>query len=86
MGIAPPTPEEFDVAMPPSAKVNSPQEGVIVLEAIPVVDEYSGDTIDPDAPVLEPGVEVVTDGAIDEPSEPSQKKRRSKKDSQPIDS
>lgn len=76
MGIAPPAQEEFDTLFPP-LKVNSPQEGVVVLEPPPVVDEQSGQVIDPDGPV-EPGLEVVTG-----PSEPSQKKKRAKKESQP---
>lgn len=77
MGIAQPEQREFDLAFPPTMKVNSPQEGVIVLEPPPVVDEHTGRAIDPAAPV-EPGVQVVT-----EPTDPTQKKRRSKKESQP---
>jgi hypothetical protein len=80
MGIAPPTADEFDAVIPPTSKVNSPQEGVVVLEPPAVVDEHTGQPIDPEAPVLEPGVEVVT-----EPTEPAQKKRRAKKDNQPSD-
>lgn len=76
MGVAPPSQEEFEAIFPP-AQVNSPQEGVIVLEPPPVVDELSGRTIDPEAPV-EPTIEVVTG-----PTEPLQKKRRVKKESQP---
>lgn len=76
MGIVPPDKWEFDALIPP-LKVNSPQEGVVVLEPPPVVDEQSGLPIDPEAPV-EPGVEVVTG-----PSDQPQKKRRVKKDSQP---
>lgn len=34
LGVVPPTQEEFDAAMPP-VLVNSPQEGVIVLEPLP---------------------------------------------------
>lgn len=76
MGIVPPDQSEFDVHFPP-LKVNSPQEGVVVLEAPPVLDEQSGQAIDPEAPV-EPGVEVVIG-----PSDQPQKKRRAKKESQP---
>lgn len=88
MGIVAPSQDEFDKVIPPSVRVNSPMEGVIVLEAPPVLDEISGRVIDPDAPVLQPGVEVVTDlpATVESLSEAAQKKRRPKKDSQPIDS
>lgn len=76
MGIAPPPQEEFDVLFPPRT-VNSPQEGVVVLEPPPVLDELSGRPIDPEAPV-EPGVTVVTE-TLEQP----QKKRRARKESQP---
>lgn len=36
LGVVPPTQEEFDVVMP-QGLVNSPQEGVIVLEPLPEV-------------------------------------------------
>ena len=78
MGITPPERAEFDEVFPPALKVNSPQEGVVVLDPPPVVDEHTGRNIDPEVPVLEPGVEVVT-----EPTDPPQKKRRTKKESQP---
>jgi len=92
-GVVPPTLAEFEACVPPTQKVNSPQEGVIVLEAPPVLDEISGRPIDPEAPT-EPGVEVLTqsrnalvqlnDGP-DETLEGTQKKRRQKKESQPTE-
>lgn len=82
MGVAPPAPEEFTVAFPAAAKINSPMEGVIVLEAPPVVDAETGNDIDPEAPIEEPGVAVVT--GIESQADP-QKKARKKKAVQPID-
>jgi hypothetical protein len=59
IGVVPPTEEEFKAAWP--TPVNSPQEGVVVLEPPPVIDEHTGHQIDPDAPVEQPGVLVLTD-------------------------
>lgn len=59
MGVASPSEEDFRVAFP-NKPVNSPQEGVVVLEPPPVVDEISGREIDPEAPVA-PVVKVITD-------------------------
>ena len=59
MGCAPPTEAEFKVAYP-DKPVNSPQEGVVVLEPPPVIDDISGRKIDPEAPVA-PEVKVITD-------------------------
>ena len=90
MGVTPPTHEEFVVAYPAAEKVNSPMEGVVVLEPPPVVDAESGQSIDPEAPVLT-GVEVqvVTDTvAVEEAQEllaVTQKKTRKKKESQPTE-
>lgn len=93
MGIVEPTQAEFDVAMPPINRVNSPQEGVIVLEAPRVTDELTGRSIDPEAPVEEPSVMVTADPFVPpianhdqllpsfEPTEGAQKKSRKKKES-----
>jgi hypothetical protein len=93
MGIAAPEQAEFDALFP--TKVNSPMEGVVVLSAPPVIDEASGREIDPDAPIVEPGIDVVTgigsalydssasDGSKEEVTDGPQKKRRSKKEGQP---
>lgn len=93
MGISAPTLEEFHVAMPATIpRVSSPQEGVIVLEPPPVIDEHTGRRIDPDAPVT-PGVEVVfknalvqlsgsLSGSLEEPTKTAQKKPKQKKDDQ----
>lgn len=95
MGCAPPTEAEFKVAYP-TGPVNSPQEGVVVLEAPPVIDDISGRKIDPEAPVA-PEVKVITEplgqllpreydvigtdtAPFEEPTEPSQKKPRKKKE------
>ena len=68
LGVMAPTQEEFDAARPITERVNSPQEGVIVLEAPPVIDEISGKEIDPDAPIAVPGVVVVTDKPVVKPA------------------
>jgi len=86
LGVMAPTQEEFDAARPITERVNSPQEGVIVLEAPPVIDEISGKEIDPEAPVAAPGVVVVTDKPgvkpalvkLSAPTEDTQKKSTKK--------
>lgn len=96
MGCAAPTEAEFKVAFP-DKPVNSPLEGVVVLEPPPVIDEITGKQIDPDAPAI-PEVKVITDrsigqllpndvvnSAVEEPSEAPQKKQRKKKDVAPGD-
>lgn len=76
MGIVAPPEADFNLIFPPApaARVNSPREGVIVLEAPPVIAEATGREL-PEPP---------SEGAC-EPSEPSQKKRRARKDGQPSD-
>lgn len=74
MGMVPPAEADFNLVFPPEAKVNSPREGVIVLEPPPVISEATGREL-PEPP---------PEGAC-EPSEPSQKKRRGRKDGQPSD-
>jgi hypothetical protein len=75
MGLVPPTDDEFSVIFP--SKVNSPQEGVIVLTPPPVIAEPTGQPIDVE-PIKEPET-------VEEPTEPSQKKRRGRKDGLPSD-
>ena len=71
MGIDAPTAEAFAAAFP--TRVNSPTEGVVVLEAPPVVEESTGRILEVDeAPAV-----------VDGTPEGTQKKRRSKKDDQP---
>lgn len=86
MGVIPPTQEEFDVSFPLSSRVNSAKEGVIVLQAPPVIDEFTGNEIDPEAPVEPPGILVVIDSApqvaVEKDTEASQKKPRKKKEGQ----
>lgn len=93
MGVTPPEKSEFKLAYPVKP-VNSPQEGVVVLEPPPVVDDISGRKIDPGAPVKST-VKVLTDidsldefvknDGMDEPldelADHPQKKSRKKKDS-----
>lgn len=72
MGMVPPSQEEFDAIFPPEAKVNSPQEGVIVLPAPPLISESSGRPIEIDTPCH---IEV-----FDEYTEASQKRRKARKE------
>lgn len=86
MGVAAPDEEAYGIGVPFPVVVNSPQEGVIVIEPPPVVDEISGKNIDPDAPII-PDVVVVTDAEelSDEPTMYTPKRSRKKKDNSPID-
>lgn len=96
MGVEPPTLQEFHAVIPEDIpRVSSPQEGVVILEPPPVIDEQSGHQIDPDAPAF-PGVEIIlepagknalvalTDG-VTEPTRVTQKKSKTKKDDQSDD-
>jgi hypothetical protein len=96
MGVTPPDQLEFEIVVPPSLRVNSPQEGVVVLEPPPVIDEISGQEIDPSLPVEPPGIVVLTDKhfvssevaepeQLPEPTEMPQKKPRKKKDVLPTE-
>lgn len=78
MGVSPPESKEFEVIFPPEIHINSPQEGVIVLEAPDVINEITGRVIDPEAPAF-PIVEVVTTPTVVEPTDDSSKKPRKKK-------
>lgn len=62
IGVATPTLEEFDAAKFEARlmDVNSPREGVVILDALPVIDETTGRRIDPDAPPDVPGITVIT--------------------------
>lgn len=59
IGVKPPSEEEYKNIAP--APLTSQQDGVIVIEPLPVIDEATGKIIDIDAPVIEPGVEIVTE-------------------------
>ena len=92
MGVSPSIDEDYKVGVLSLVIVNSPQESVIVVEPPAVIDEMSGNEIDPDAPVI-PGVSVVVDHepeleapvvATTEPSVSPQKRSRKKKDVPPI--
>ena len=88
MGVSAPSVEEFELAFPSTKLVNSPQEGIIVLEPPHVVDAETGAVIDPDAPTV-PGVEVITshDDEIPfgEPLTVPQKKARKRREEQTTD-
>jgi hypothetical protein len=80
LGVAQPTEKEYGQVAPIAT---SQQDGVIVLEPIPFTDDLTGRTIDPDAPVIAPTIEVVTDEVsfrFDEQTieEKETKKRRKK--------
>jgi hypothetical protein len=79
IGVQPPSEAEYHAVVPKT--VSSPQDGIVVLEPIPVVDDLTGRRIDPDAPVTLPGVEVVTDPApgVEAPTVGQQKRRRKQK-------
>jgi len=95
MGVAPPDEEAYRTGVPSKDPVNSPQEGIIVVEPPHVIDEMSGRSINTAAPI-NPGIDVVIDRqesfdmpTVDEPvgqSEPSvntPKRLRKKKDVPP---
>jgi len=67
MGVSSPSKEEFEVIFPPEVHINSPQEGVIVLEP----PGYASDsTLDPEESSL--------DGALEHPSDTTKKPRKKK--------
>lgn len=73
MGLVGPTLKEFEEIVPPTFKVNSLQEGVVVLEAPIVVAESDGRVLDVDPSF----------GSFEFPEEAlegTQKKRKQKKD------
>ena len=85
MGIAPHTEEEYNREVKPKL-VTSQQDGIVVLEPLPVIDDLTGRQIDPDAPVLKPGIEVITEKKDPAPAvvaeeEPPVNKKRSKRKS-----
>lgn len=83
MGVVTPTEAEFITAFPSAGRVNSPREGVVVLEAPVVVAEHTGEPIEPEpVRVTEEPVasEPASFEAPQEAHEASQKKRRPKKD------
>jgi hypothetical protein len=70
IGVVPPTEDEFKAVFP--EPVNSPQEGVVVLQPPPVIEEQTGRQIDPEAPIELPGVQVLTDHPFEPPESPFQ--------------
>jgi len=83
MGVTPPDESDFHAVFPPPMvkPVNNPMEGIIVVEAMSVIDDITGREIDPDGPVM-PGIEVVTDHPSQQQDDPGphQKKQRRKKE------
>lgn len=69
IGVLPPTKEEFFEASPPV--VNSPAEGVVVLEAPPVIKELSGKPIDPETNVELPLPSLISVVVVTEEDEVS---------------
>jgi hypothetical protein len=45
MGVTPPSQQDFNAVIPPEVYVNSPTEGVVVLEALPVIAESTGEVL-----------------------------------------
>ncbi len=68
LGVAGPTEDEFHAVVPRTPAVSNPQEGVVVVDPLPIVDEATGRQIDVDAPV-HPKVEVVTEEEWEPPTE-----------------
>lgn len=83
LGVIAPTEVEFNTARPITERVNSPQEGIIVLEAPPLLDEATGLVVN--EPVVPRGGLVRLADDENEPTESPQKKPRKKKDSQTTD-
>lgn len=80
LGVQPPTEAEYTVIVP--ERVSSQQDGVIVVDPFPVIDEFTGKEIDPDVEPIEPGVKVIIDAETEssEPTVDTQKKQKKKKD------
>ena len=74
MGIAPPTEEQYSQAVTVTTYVNSPQEGVVVLEPPPVLKESTGERIDVDLSTGATATELPT-----EPLDEVAQKKRTKK-------
>ncbi len=58
LGVASPTEDEYLAIMPKVAVASHPQEGVVVIDPLPIIDEMTGRVIDFDAPAT-PGVVVL---------------------------
>ena len=78
LGVQPPPERDYLALFPVPA--TSQQDGVIVLDPIPVIDEITGREIDPDAPVTVPGIEVITAAPVQVEPEQQKKIRRKKRD------
>lgn len=61
LGCLPPAEAEYKKLRPDA--VNSPSDGVVVLDPPPVIEEQTGRMIDPDAPVTVPEVKVIIEPA-----------------------
>lgn len=78
IGVQPPTETEYRSVRP--IQVSSQQDGVVVLDPPPVIDEITGKEIDPEAPVLEPGIEAVFDRVVPVDDVPQKKRRKKRSD------
>lgn len=78
MGVQPPSEEEY-TSVVPVATATSQQDGIIVVDPLPVIDEMTGRVIDIDAPAVLPGVSILTD-AQDHMSGSQKKRRKSKEE------
>ncbi len=58
LGVASPTEDEYLAIMPKVATASHPQEGIVVIDPLPIIDEMTGRVIDFDAPAT-PGVVVL---------------------------
>lgn len=76
LGVQSPTPEEFHAVVPHVPVVSHPQEGVVVIEPLPVIDAETGRRIDIDAPVTAPELKVVTSSEEDAPWVPTDASQR----------
>lgn len=85
MGVAAPSELEFKQAAP-EVPVNNPPEGVIVVEPFNVISEQTGKTLDTDdGQTTTQDVVLAVEDSQPEPTEPSQKRPRRKKDVLPND-
>jgi len=77
MGVNSPTQAEFEVVFPPQVHINSPQEGVIVLDPPVIEDQRDDNIIDAMAPSSDEGKATFETG--EEPTGEATKKARKKK-------
>lgn len=95
MGVVAHSQEEFEQVIPAIVHVNSPTEGVVVLEPPPVIAEQTGQPLDVDLPAWQlAGFDDPSsydeylsgrpEGTPPEPTEAAQKRPRRKKEASPV--